>query len=89
MLYGTRLGRGDRQQSPRERFFANQAPTWFSNRFTGLSLTDMGTGHEAFHSELINEVNLCDDRLGFEPELTTRMAKLGWRFAELPVSDTP
>ncbi|TWT37158.1 Undecaprenyl-phosphate 4-deoxy-4-formamido-L-arabinose transferase [Posidoniimonas corsicana] len=89
VVYGTRFGLGDRQQTPRERYLANWLLTWLSNRFTGLSLTDMETGHKAFRRESIDEMKLCEDRFGFEPELTARLAKLGCRIAELPVSYTP
>lgn len=89
VVYGARFGRGNRQNTPQERYLANRLLTWLSNRFTGLSLTDMETGHKAVRHELIGGLVLRENRFGFEPELTARLAKLGCRFAELPVSYTP
>lgn len=89
VVYGTRFGLGDRQQTPSDRYLANRLLTWLSNRFTGLALTDMETGHKAFRRELLDRQPLHENRFGFEPELTARLAYMRCRFTEIPESYTP
>jgi glycosyltransferase involved in cell wall biosynthesis len=77
-----------RDRSPLHRF-GNGALTWASNRFTGLRLTDMETAYKAFRRDVIQSLSLHQDRFGFEPEVTARLARRGVRIAEAPVSYRP
>jgi hypothetical protein len=60
--------------------------TWLSNRFTGLRLTDMETGQKAFRREVIQALNLVEERFGIEPEITAKLARAGRKIVEVPVS---
>ena len=53
----------------------NRALTLFSNLLTDLNLTDMEVCYKAFRSEIINDIQLREDRFGFEPEVTAKIAK--------------
>ena len=54
----------------------NNFLTFLSNIFTNLNLTDMETCYKMFRSDVIKSINLKEDRFGFEPEVTARIAKI-------------
>jgi hypothetical protein len=54
--------------------------------FTNLNLTDMETCYKVFRREIIQGIELEQDRFGFEPEVTAKVAKLGVRIYEVGVS---
>ncbi|WP_420451116.1 glycosyltransferase family 2 protein [Ilumatobacter sp.] len=64
----------------------NKALTLFSNMCTDLNLTDMETGAKAFRREVIQSLELEEDRFGFEPEVTAKLAALGSRIYEVGIS---
>ena len=64
----------------------NKLLTLFSNMCTNLNLTDMETGHKAFRRVLLNKIKLREDRFGFEPEFTAKVAKLRCRVYEVGIS---
>jgi glycosyltransferase involved in cell wall biosynthesis len=64
----------------------NRLLTTASNAFTNLNLTDMETGYKVFRREVIQGIELCEDRFGFEPEVTAKVAKGGWRVYEVGIS---
>ena len=49
--------------------------TLFSNMATNLNLTDMETGFKAFRREVIQKISLVENRFGFEPEVTAKLAR--------------
>jgi glycosyltransferase involved in cell wall biosynthesis len=49
--------------------------TQFSNMATNLNLTDMETGSKAFRREIIQKLTLVENRFGFEPEVTAKLAR--------------
>jgi len=53
--------------------------------FTNLNLTDMETGYKAFRRELIQGIDIEEDRFGFEPEITAKVAKLRCRIYEVGI----
>ncbi|MFK7990652.1 MAG: glycosyltransferase family 2 protein [Sandaracinaceae bacterium] len=65
---------------------ANQGLTTLSNMVTDLNLTDMETCYKAFRREVLDEIELAEDRFGIEPELTAKVAQLGVRVYEVPIS---
>jgi SAM-dependent methyltransferase len=65
---------------------ANRLLTLLTNVVTNLNLTDMETCYKAFRTELIKRIPLRSDRFGFEPEVTVKIAKLGCRIFEVPIS---
>jgi glycosyltransferase involved in cell wall biosynthesis len=60
--------------------------TLLSNMFTNLNLTDMETGFKAFRREIIQGIQIQEDRFGFEPEITAKLARRGARFYEIGIS---
>src|SRR5436190_5878142 len=72
MLYWHRLG--------------NTFLTHLSNMVTNLDLTDMETCYKVFRREVIQSIKLRSDRFGFEPEVTAKVARRGYRIYEVPIS---
>jgi glycosyltransferase involved in cell wall biosynthesis len=64
----------------------NRMLTAASNMFTNLNLTDMETCYKAFRREVIQGLDLREDRFGIEPEITAKVARQGWRIYEVGVS---
>ena len=64
----------------------NKILTTLSNAVTNLNLTDMETCYKAFRREVIQSVDLEEDRFGFEPEVTAKVAGLGVRIYEVGIS---
>jgi glycosyltransferase involved in cell wall biosynthesis len=60
--------------------------TLVSNMFTNLNLTDMETCYKVFRRELIQSIRIEEDRFGFEPEITAKLAKTGARIHEVGIS---
>lgn len=60
--------------------------TNLSNMFTNLNLTDMETCYKAFKREVIQSIDLKEDRFGIEPELTAKVARGNWRIYEVGIS---
>jgi len=64
----------------------NRLLTLASNMFTGLNLTDMETCYKLFRREVVQSITIEEDRFGFEPEITAKVAKGGWRVYEVGIS---
>jgi glycosyltransferase involved in cell wall biosynthesis len=64
----------------------NKVLTTMSNMFTDLNLTDMETCYKAFRREVLESVNIEEDRFGIEPEITAKVARGGWRVYEVGIS---
>jgi glycosyltransferase involved in cell wall biosynthesis len=64
----------------------NRFLTLLSNMFTNLNLTDMETCYKAFRREVIQSITIEEDRFGFEPEVTAKVARANWRVYELGIS---
>ena len=67
----------------------NRVLTTASNLFTGLRLTDMETCHKAFRTSVIRNLPLRQNRFGFEPEVTAKLARRRYRVTETPSSYKP
>ncbi len=90
VVYGTRFPGGRRHEGQRfVHHWANQFLTRFSNLLTGLDLSDMETGYKVFRSEVLEGIQIEEDRFGVEPEITAKIALAGWRVQEVPVSYSP
>lgn len=59
--------------------------TFMSNMFTNLNLTDMETGYKAFRREVIQSIKIEEDRFGFEPEITAKIARGQYRIYEVGI----
>jgi glycosyltransferase involved in cell wall biosynthesis len=64
----------------------NKVLTTASNAFTNLNLTDMETCYKVFRREVIQSIDLKEDRFGIEPEITAKVARGGWRIYEVGIS---
>jgi glycosyltransferase involved in cell wall biosynthesis len=64
----------------------NRGLTLLSNMFTDLNLTDMETCYKAFRREIIQSIEIEEDRFGFEPEVTAKLARGKWRIFEVGIS---
>lgn len=86
VVYGSRFLGG----SHRVLYYWHSVANWFltnaSNSFTNLSLTDMETCYKVFRREVIERIELRQNRFGFEPEVTAKVARLGARVYEVPIS---
>ncbi len=64
----------------------NRFLTFCSNMLTNLNLTDMETCYKAFRREIIQSIEIEEDRFGFEPEITAKVARKGCRIYEVGIS---
>lgn len=60
--------------------------TFFSNLMTNLNLTDMETCYKAFKREVIESIKIKENRFGFEPEITAKIARKKYRIYEVGIS---
>jgi glycosyltransferase involved in cell wall biosynthesis len=85
-VYGSRFLGGPHRVLFFWHYAGNRLLTLLSNMITNLNLTDMETGAKAFRTETLRGVTLRQDRFGFEPEITAKLARVGARIYETPVS---
>jgi glycosyltransferase involved in cell wall biosynthesis len=64
----------------------NKFLTLCSNMLTNLNLTDMETCYKVFHREVLNKITIEEDRFGFEPEITAKVARLHVPVYEVGIS---
>ena len=64
----------------------NKLLTILSNIFSNLNLTDMEVGYKVFKSEILKSIELKENRFGFEPEITAKIAKLKVRIYEVGIN---
>ncbi|NIM00409.1 MAG: glycosyltransferase [Acidobacteria bacterium] len=87
VVYGSRFIGGD---AHRVLFFwhyvGNRLLTLLSNVLTNLNLTDMETCYKVFRAEVLKKIELRENRFGFEPEVTAKVARLGVRIYEVGIS---
>ena len=87
VVYGSRFQGG---QPHRVVYFWHRVGNGFltilSNIFTDLNLSDMETCYKAFRTSIIKNVSIKENRFGFEPEITAKIAKLDCRIYEVGIS---
>ena len=87
VVYGSRFMGGEPH---RVLFFwhsvGNRLLTLLSNAFTNLNLTDMETCYKLFRADVLRRITLAEDRFGFEPEVTAKVARLGVRIYEVGIA---
>jgi glycosyltransferase involved in cell wall biosynthesis len=86
VVYGSRFLGGPHRVHLFWHSVGNRIVTTFSNMLTNLNLTDMETGYKAFRSEVMKRIRIESNRFGFEPEITAKVAKMGCRVFEVPIS---
>jgi hypothetical protein len=67
-------------------YVGNKVLTTLSDMFTDLNLSDVWTCYKAFKREVLEQIDLQENRFGFEQEITCRIAQNGWRVYEVPIS---
>ncbi len=65
---------------------ANAALTLISNVVTNVNLSDMETCYKAFRADVLRRIRIQEDRFGFEPEITAKVARIGCRIYEVGIS---
>jgi glycosyltransferase involved in cell wall biosynthesis len=85
IVYGSRFARSQLEPGPAWHSLGNRLLTFISNCATGLRLTDSATCYKMFRSHILAQIQLKEDRFGFCPEVTAKAARLGMRFAEIPI----
>lgn len=87
VVYGSRFAGGE---SHRVLYFwhsiGNKVLTLASNMFSDLNLTDMETCYKVFRREILEQVTIEEERFGFEPEITAKVARLNCRIFEVGIS---
>ena len=87
VVYGSRFVGGE---SHRVLYFwhslGNRFLTFLSNMFTNLNLTDMEVCYKVFKREILHQIQLTEDRFGFEPEFTAKIARLNCVIYEVGIS---
>jgi glycosyltransferase involved in cell wall biosynthesis len=86
VVYGSRFLSGPHRVLFFWHSLGNRILTLLSNMFTDLNLTDMETGYKAFRKEVFSKITIEENRFGFEPEITAKIAKLRCRVYEVPIS---
>lgn len=87
VVYGSRfLGGGPHRVVFFWHYIGNKFLTTLSNMMTDLNLTDMEVCYKMFKKEVLNGMDLCEERFGFEPEITAKLARGNWRIYEVPIS---
>lgn len=90
VVFGSRYLQSDRR---RVLYFwhtwMNKTLTFVSNMFTNLDITDMETCYKLFKREIIQGIDLHEDRFGFEPEITAKISQIPCRVYECAINYTP
>lgn len=87
VVYGSRfLGGGPHRVVYYWHYLGNKFLTTLSNMMTNLNLTDMEVCYKMFRKEVLDSVELHEDRFGFEVEITAKVARGRWTIYEVPIS---
>ena len=87
VVYGSRLsGHGEHRVLYFWHYIGNRFLTLLSNIFTNINLTDMETCYKAFTKQALKGISINENRFGFEPEITAKIAKKNLRIYEVPIS---
>ena len=86
VVFGDRFGGLERRVHLFWHRVGNGLLTMFSNMCTNLNLSDMETCYKVFRKDVLDRIHLTEDRFGFEPEVTAKIARLHVRIYEVPIS---
>ena len=87
VVFGSRfVGAGPHRVVYFWHMIGNKFLTTLSNMFTNINLTDMETCYKMFRREIIQSINIEENRFGFEPEITAKLARGNWRIFEVGIS---
>ena len=86
VVYGSRFLGGPHRVLFFWHAVGNKIITTLSNMLTDLNLSDMETGYKAFRIEVLRNITVESNRFGIEPEITAKVAQMGYRIYEIPIS---
>ena len=86
VVFGSRFLGGPHRVLLFWHFVGNRALTTLSNVLTNLNLSDVWTCYKVFRAEVLGQIDLRENRFGFEAEITSKVARGGWRVYEVPIS---
>lgn len=87
VVFGTRFaGSGAHRVLYFWHYVGNKTLTLLSNMATNLNLTDMETGYKMFRREVIQKIQIEENRFGFEPEIVAKVSKMDLRIYEVSIS---
>ncbi len=86
VVFGSRFTGTERRVLYFWHSLGNRGLTLLSNVFTDLNLTDMETCYKAFRRDALAGIEIEEDRFGFEPEITAKVARKKLRIYEVPIS---
>ena len=86
IVYGSRFLANAHQDPSRVHRFGNWLLTQLSNLATGQKLTDMETCYKVFRRETLEGLEIEQNRFGFEPEITAKLSRRGYKIKEVPIS---
>jgi len=86
VVFGSRFLGGPQRVHFFWHYVGNRFLTMLSDMTTNLNVSDMETCYKVFRGEVIRGIRLRSNRFGFEPEVTAKVAKAGWRVFEVPIS---
>ena len=87
VVYGSRfMGSGPHRAVYFWHMVGNKFLTMLSNMFSNINLTDMETCYKMFKKDVIKSINIEEDRFGFEPEITAKIAKKDYIIYEVGIS---
>jgi glycosyltransferase involved in cell wall biosynthesis len=86
VVFGSRFLSGPHRVLFFWHYVGNRLLTTLSNMLTDLNLSDMETCYKVFTRQVKEKLHLVSRRFGFEPEFTARVARLGVRIYEVPIS---
>jgi glycosyltransferase involved in cell wall biosynthesis len=86
VVFGSRFLAGPHRVLLFWHYVANKLLTTLSNMMTDLNLSDMETCYKVFRAEVLKKIRLRENRFGFEPEFTAKVARARCRIYEVPIS---
>lgn len=86
VVYGSRFLGGPHRVLFFWHAVGNKVLTLMSNMMSNLNLTDVWTCYKVFKKQVLRTIELQEDRFGFEPEVTAKIAKARWHIYEVPIS---
>lgn len=95
VVYGTRLKNypltitGAKKTPLVTHYLGNKLLTWLTNILYTPSLTDMETCYKAFKKDVLKKITLKSNRFEFEPEITAKVLKKGYKIYEVPIKVNP
>jgi glycosyltransferase involved in cell wall biosynthesis len=85
-VFGTRFLGGTHRVLYYWHAVGNKVLTTLSNMLSNINLTDMECCYKMIRRDVLTRISLCENRFGFEPEVTAKIARLGCSIYEVPIS---